>query len=91
LRMQVPHSQCSLWENPKLLQYFWSKNNTLQGNFWLIFLFNICHCNSGVAFKSKNYYIASQNCMYFTRENFQNLSQIPNRAFVNKAPEGQFN
>jgi hypothetical protein len=38
-------------------------------------LFNICHCNSGLVVISKNYNIASQNCMYFTRENSQNLRQ----------------
>jgi hypothetical protein len=43
--------------------------------FLLIFLFNICHCNSGLALKSKSYYIAAQNCMYFIRENSQKLRQ----------------
>jgi hypothetical protein len=33
-------------------------------------LSNTCHCNSGLAFKSKNYYIASQNCLSFTRGKF---------------------
>jgi hypothetical protein len=61
----VPQSQCSLKEN------FRSKNYTLKETFWVIFLSNDCHCNS----ESKNYYITSQNCMYFTRENFQNLRQ----------------
>jgi hypothetical protein len=31
--LQVPHSQCSLRENPKFLQNFRSKNNTLKANF----------------------------------------------------------
>jgi hypothetical protein len=71
----VPHSQCSLRENPKFLQNFRTKNNTLKGIFWLIFLFNISHCNSGLAFKSKNYFIAAQNCVYFIKENSQKLRQ----------------
>jgi hypothetical protein len=74
-KVQVPNSQCSLKENPKILQNFRSKNNTLKENFWPIFLCNICHCNSSLAFKSKNYYITSQNCMHFIRENSQNLCQ----------------
>ena len=52
-----------------------SKNNTFLENFWLIFLFNICYCNSGLAFKSKNYCIATKSCVYFLRENFKNLFQ----------------
>jgi hypothetical protein len=51
----VPHSQSSLRENPKFLQNFRPKNNTLRKNIWLIFLFYIYHCNSGLAFKSNNY------------------------------------
>jgi hypothetical protein len=69
----VPHSQCSLRENPKFLQNFKSKNYILKSNFSLIFLFTISHCNSGLAFQSKNYYITSQNCMYFKWEKSQNL------------------
>jgi hypothetical protein len=76
----VPHSQCSLRENPKFLQTFRSENNTLKEQFWLIFLFNICHCNSGLAFISINYYITENNCMYFIRENSQKLSQKRNWA-----------
>jgi hypothetical protein len=57
------------------LQNFRSKNNSLKENSWLIFLFNIYHCNSGLAFKSKDYYITSQNWMYFIMENSQNLWQ----------------
>jgi hypothetical protein len=68
-KAQVPHSQCSLRENPKFLQNLRSKNNTLKATFWLIFLLNICHCNSGLALKCKNYYITSQNCMFLIREN----------------------
>jgi hypothetical protein len=57
------------------LQNFKSQNNTLKENYWLIFLFDICHCNAFLAFKSKDYYSASQNCVYFIRKNFQNLYQ----------------
>ncbi len=31
--VRVPHSQCSLWGNPKFLQIFRLKNNTLKDNF----------------------------------------------------------
>jgi hypothetical protein len=57
------------------LQNFRSKNNILKENIWLTFLFNICHYNSGLKLKIKNYYITSQNFMYFIRENSQNLCQ----------------
>jgi hypothetical protein len=66
----VPHSQWSLRENPKFLQ-----NDILKEKFWIIFLFNICHCDSGLAFNSKNYYIVAQNCVYFITENSQKLRQ----------------
>ncbi len=72
---QVPHSQCLLKENPKFFRNFRSKNSTLKANFWPNFLFNICHYNQGLAFKSKNYFIAAQNCMYFIGENSQKLRQ----------------
>jgi hypothetical protein len=71
----LPHSQCTLRENPKFSQNFRSKNSTLREKFWLLFLFNFSHCISGLAFTSKNYYIAAQNCMYFIRENSQKLCQ----------------
>jgi hypothetical protein len=76
----VPHSQCSLRENPEFLQKFRLKNNSLKENFWLIFLFHICHYNLGMAFLYKNYYIASQNCVYFIRDNSQSLRQKRKRA-----------
>ncbi len=79
-KQQVPHSQCSLRENPKFLRNFSSKNNTLIEKFWLIYLFNICLCNSGLAFRSKNYNIAEQNCTYFVCENSQKLRQKRKRA-----------
>jgi hypothetical protein len=72
----VPHSQCSLRENLKFLQNLNLKNNLLRANFYLIFLLNICYGNSGLAFKGENYYITSQNCMYFIRENSQNASEL---------------
>jgi hypothetical protein len=71
----VPHSQCSLRENPKFLQNFRSKNNSLKEILWLLFLFNICHSNSGLAFKSINYCIAAQNCCYLIGENSPKLCQ----------------
>jgi hypothetical protein len=49
-----PHSQSSLRGNPKFLQNFRSKNSTLKAIICLKFLLNICHCNSSLAFKSKN-------------------------------------
>jgi hypothetical protein len=51
------------------------KNKTRKEKFCLIFLFNICHCNLGLAFKTKNYYIAAQNCMYIIKENSKKLRQ----------------
>jgi hypothetical protein len=36
---------------PIFLQNFRSKNETLKANIWLIFLFYICLCNSGLAFE----------------------------------------
>jgi hypothetical protein len=41
----------------------------------LIVSLNISNCNSGLAFKNKKYYFASQNCVYFIKENFKNLRQ----------------
>jgi hypothetical protein len=57
----VPHSQCSLKENPKNLQNFSPKNSTFRNKFKVIFLFNIDHFISGLAFKNKNYNIITQN------------------------------
>jgi hypothetical protein len=49
-------------------------------------LFNICHCNSGLAFKSKNYYFASQNCEYiFHKRKFSKLTSKMQVSFVNEA------
>ena len=56
------------------MQYFKSKYNALNGNFWLIFSFKICNFKSGLAFRSKNHYFIWQNWVYFIRENLQNLS-----------------
>jgi hypothetical protein len=72
--LQVPHSQCSLRENSKFLQNFRSKNNTLKETFWLIFCL-ISAIVTGLGFKSKNYFIAAQNCKYIIRENSQKLRQ----------------
>jgi hypothetical protein len=53
----VPHSQSSLRENPKFLQNFRPKNNTLLGNFKLLFSFYIYHSTLGLIFKGTNYYL----------------------------------
>jgi hypothetical protein len=52
----VPHSQCSLRENPNFLQNFRPKNNTLKGNVSLLFSFTIYHSVLSLTFKGKNYY-----------------------------------
>jgi hypothetical protein len=54
---------------------FLDKKITHFKKIWLLFLLNICYCNSGLAFKSKSYYIAEQNFMYFITENSQKLRQ----------------
>jgi hypothetical protein len=71
----VPHSQCSLKENPKNLQNYSPKHNTLRNKFKVMFLFEIDYFISGLAFKNKNYYIITQNCVDLKRQNFQNLRQ----------------
>jgi hypothetical protein len=70
-----PHSQCSNRENPKFLPNFRHKNNTFKVYFQLIFVFNICLCNYGLALKGKNCWITTQICVYFIREKFENLRQ----------------
>jgi hypothetical protein len=60
----VPHSQCSLRENPKFLQNFGPKNNTLKGNSILLFSFNNYHSILGLTIKGKNYSFLSQSCVY---------------------------
>jgi hypothetical protein len=55
-QVQVPHSQCSLWENPKIWQNFRPLNNTLKGNVRLLFSFYMYHSILGLTFKGKNYY-----------------------------------
>ncbi len=72
---QVPHSQSSLRENPNFLQNFRHKNNMIKAHFGLIFLVNICLCNYGLALKGKIYYITTQSCVYFIKENSENLRQ----------------
>jgi hypothetical protein len=49
--LQVPHSQCSLGENSKFLQNFRPKKNTLKGNVWVLFSYNIYHSILGLTFK----------------------------------------
>jgi hypothetical protein len=56
-------------------------NNTLREKFCLLFLLSICHCNSDLAFKSKNYDISLQHYVNFMRENFQDLLQKCKWAF----------
>jgi hypothetical protein len=51
IRCLVPHSQCSLRENPKFLQNFRPKNNKLKGNVWLLFSYNIYQRILGLIFK----------------------------------------
>jgi hypothetical protein len=70
----MPDSKCSLRENPKFFCKISDLKIThLRDYFFQIFLFDIYHFNSGLAFKNKNYYTTSQNCAYFKRENSQNL------------------
>ena len=71
----VPHSQCSLRENTKFLQKSRPKNNTLTESVCHIFSFNIHHGSLGLTFKSKKLLFMSQNCVYYLRENFQNVCQ----------------
>jgi hypothetical protein len=72
----VSHSLCSLRENPKFLPNFRSKNNTLEEKLWLIILFNICHCNSGLAFKSKTITLLNNMVLYvFHKIKFPKVSQ----------------
>jgi hypothetical protein len=52
----VPHSQCSLGEKLKFFQNFRPKNNTVKGNIFSQFSFNIYHSILGLTFKGKNYY-----------------------------------
>jgi hypothetical protein len=47
-QMLVPHSQCSLRENPKFLQNFRPKSNTLKGNVWPLFSFYVYHSILGL-------------------------------------------
>jgi hypothetical protein len=81
----VPDSQYSLRENPKFLQNCKPKNNTLKEIFGLILFFNICHCNSCLAFKIKNYDIALENFMHFIRENSKTCIK-KQLSFVKEAP-----
>jgi hypothetical protein len=82
----VPHSQCSLRENPKFFQNFRSKNNTLKEKFWLIFLFNICHCNSGLAFKGKKLIHCWTKLYVLHKRKFPKVTSATQVSFVNEAP-----
>jgi hypothetical protein len=75
LKGLVPHSECSLKENPRFLQNFRPKNSTLRGNVLLLFSYNIYHSILGLTFKGKKNCFMSQNCVHFLRENFQNVRQ----------------
>jgi hypothetical protein len=70
----VPHSQCSLREIPKFLQNLKLKYNKIKFKFLLIFLFHVCQGYSGLALKSKKYFV-QQISVYFIGENFRNLRQ----------------
>jgi hypothetical protein len=69
---QVLHSHCSL---KKILSFCKISNlNTvypLKGYFWQIFWFNICHCNSGLAF------INQKNVCVSKRKLKKNSSELP--------------
>jgi hypothetical protein len=57
----VPHSQCSLRENPKVLQNFRPKNNTLGENFDQYFgSISDITIQAWHSKAKKNYYITSQ-------------------------------
>jgi hypothetical protein len=70
-------------ENPKFFQILRYKKTRLE-KFLTKILFNICHRNSGLAIKSKT--IASQNFVYFIRENSQKLMSKMQVRLVNEAP-----
>jgi hypothetical protein len=69
-RTRYPNHNAHLGKIPSFLQNYRSKNKFLTNIF-----VNVCQCKAGLAFKSKNYYIVSQNCMYFMRENSPKLRQ----------------
>ena len=84
--LQVPHSQCSLKETPKFLQNFRCKNNTQREKIWLIILFNICHCNEGLSFKSKKLLHYLAKLYIFHKRKFPKLNSETQVSFVNEAP-----
>jgi hypothetical protein len=81
---QVPQSQCSLRENPKFLQNFRSKNNTLKKNIdQYLCLISVIVIQ---AWHSKVKLFHSCIKLYvFHKENSQNLRQTQ-MSFVNEAP-----
>jgi hypothetical protein len=83
----MPNSQCSLRENPKFLQNFRPKNNTLKNNCKVLILFNIYHFNWGLAFKNKSYDMITPNLCAFGRRKFTNLTSKMHVSFLNEALE----
>jgi hypothetical protein len=73
-KTQVPHKILSF------CKILYLKITCLDKNFDY-FLYNTCYYNSGLAFKSKNYHITSQNCVFFIIKRFQTLRQKCKRAF----------
>ncbi len=63
----VPHSQCSLRENPKFLQNLELKITQLIKNFE--YFFNTCHCNSGLAFKTAHIFYQKISKTYVKNAN----------------------
>jgi hypothetical protein len=78
----VPHSQGSLRENPKFLQNFSFKNNTLKDKSWLILLFQIRHYNSGLELI---YYFTKLYVFY--KRKFPKVKSETEVSFVNEAPD----
>jgi hypothetical protein len=83
---QVPHSQCSLRLSPKFCQNFKSKFNTPKCNFWLLLLFNICHCNSGLALRSWKLLFYTIKFCVFHIWNYAKLTSQTKVSFVNVEP-----
>jgi hypothetical protein len=85
-RVQVPHSHCSLREVCKVFQKLRPKNSTLQDNFWLLFLFNICYWNPNLEFKSKKIFYYCTGLCVFQQRKFPNPMSKTQVSFVNEAP-----
>jgi hypothetical protein len=54
---------------------------------WLIFLLNICHCNSVLAFKSKKRLHCFTKLYVFHKRKFPKLMSKTQASFANEAPE----